>query len=207
MEELYMKKRYGNIVRSYGALAVCAAALLAACGICTIFFTENRYAGMAEGIAGLVFLFAAVILAKKHKEQVSDYLQLVRSDSGAATSNIMANFPVPVLVAHIDGTVGWYNEKLSEMFSNKNLFGGTVEGLFHELKWSDILKAGESFERSVKTGNKNYTIIGRLIKEKTAPSGNADDKYSVYMYFSIKQRKTKSGHCTRMSAPTSLLSA
>lgn len=177
-----MKKRYGHIVRAFGISAVCAATVMIICGVLTVFFNENRYIGVIEGVIGLAFLFAASILGKEHRDRVSDYLQLVRADFGAATSNIMANFPVPIVIAHIDGTIGWYNEGFSEIFSNKNLFGVTVEGIFHELKWSEILKAGESFERNIVIGSKSYTITGRLVKEKTAPSGNADDKYSVYMY-------------------------
>ncbi len=189
-----MKKRYGHIVRSYGIIAVCSAVLLLACGVLTVFFTENRYIGVIESLAGLALLFTAAVIGKKHRDRVSDYLQLVRTDSGAATANIMASFPIPILMAHIDGTVGWYNDRLSEMFSNRNLFNSTVESIFPDLKWSEVLKAGESFERSVRAAGKIYTVMGRLVREKTPPSGNADDKYSVYMYLLDKTEETEIRH-------------
>ena len=189
-----MKKRYGQIVRSYGALTVCAAGLITVCGIFTIFFTDRHYFGALEGLIGLLLLFAAVVLTKNNRQRISDYLQIIRSDYGYAASDIMSSFPVPILMAHIDGTIGWYNDELAKIAPNKKLSGGTAEGAFHEIKWSEILKSGENFERSVSVGNKTYTVIGRLVKEKALPSEHSEDKYSVYMYFLDKTEETEIRH-------------
>ena len=189
-----MKKRYGQIVRSYGALTVCAAGLITVCGIFTIFFTDRHYFGALEGLIGLLLLFAAVVLTKNNRQRISDYLQIIRSDYGYAASDIMSSFPVPILMAHIDGTIGWYNDELAKIAPNKKLSGGTAEGAFHEIKWSEILKSGKNFERSVSVGNKTYTVIGRLVKEKALPSEHSEDKYSVYMYFLDKTEETEIRH-------------
>ena len=186
-----MKKRYGRIVRYYAALSVCVAAALTLCGIFTAFFTADIYVGAVECSAGIIALVTASVLGKMRKVQMTDFLHSVRSDSGAAATDIVSSFPAPMLMAHIDGTIGWYNELFSELFTDKNLFGATVESIFPELKWGEILKKGAEIEANIRINEKFYTIIGRLVKEKTSVSDSDEDKYSVYMYLFDKTDETE----------------
>ncbi len=186
-----MKKRYGRIVRGYGALTLCVAAALILCGILTVLFYDAVYLGAAECCAGAGALVTAAVLGKIRKVQMTDFLRSVRTDHGATASNIVSSLPSPMLMAHIDGTVGWYNERFSELFSGKDLFGSTVESIFPQLKWGEILKKGAGFDVNVKLFDKFYTIVGRLVKEKISPSDSDEDKYAVYMYLFDKTDETK----------------
>ena len=102
-------------------------------------------------------------------------------NSNSVSSNVMGSVPIPVVVTHIDGSVFWYNEKFSELFSNKDLFGISVETIIYDLKWSDVLKSASFYEKQVKVGENKYSLLAHTIQNKT--SGISDeDKVSVYIY-------------------------
>ncbi|MCI5604969.1 MAG: DHH family phosphoesterase [Clostridia bacterium] len=177
-----MKKRYGHIVRYYGALASVSSILLVLIGA-MCFAVEKSIAGISGIAAGIILLICAIVLRVKRKKQITEFLHTVLEENDSVAVNVMASFPIPMVVAHIDGSVRWYNERFSELFANKNLFGTMLEGIVPELRWSTILKDGNNISREIKINKNEYNVKGYMIKDHDAGGSDPEDRYSVYLYF------------------------
>ncbi|MGN0150527.1 MAG: hypothetical protein ACI4C7_09810, partial [Clostridia bacterium] len=177
-----MKKRYGHIVRYYGALALISSILLVLIGA-MCFAVEKSIAGISGVAAGIILLICAIVLRVRRKKQITEFLHTVLEENDSVSVNVMARFPIPMVVAHIDGSVRWYNERFSELFANKNLFGTMLEGILPELRWSTVLKDGNNISREIKINKNEYNVKGYMIKDRGAEVSDPEDRYSVYLYF------------------------
>ncbi len=175
-----MKKYYGQITKSYTKTAIISALLLII-GAVLFFVTENKIVILLEAAAGAGIAAAVIILNYKRRYSVNNFLSLMAKSSNTVSANVMGSVPIPVVVAHIDGSVFWYNEKFSEMYSNKDLFGISIETIISDIKWSEILKSTAYYEKRVKIGDNRYSLIAHTIQNKS--SGITDeDRLSVYIY-------------------------
>lgn len=175
-----MRKYYGQITKSYTKAAVISALLLII-GAVLFFVTKNEIVILLEAVSGAGIFGTVLLLNRRRRESVNKFLAMMAKNSNSVSSNVMGSVPIPVVVTHIDGSVFWYNEKFSELFSNKDLFGISVETIIYDLKWSDVLKSASFYEKQVKVGENKYSLLAHTIQNKT--SGISDeDKVSVYIY-------------------------
>lgn len=175
-----MRKYYGQITKSYTKAAVISALLLII-GAVLFFVTKNEIVMLLEAVSGAGIFGTVLLLNRRRRESVNNFLAMMAKTSNSVSSNVMGSVPISVVVTHIDGSVFWYNEKFSELFSNKDLFGISVETIIYDLKWSDVLKSASFYEKQVKVGENKYSLIAHTIQNKT--SGISDeDKISVYIY-------------------------
>lgn len=175
-----MKKHYGQITKSYTKTAIISALLLII-GAVLFFVTESKIVILSEAVLGAVILLAVLILNRRRKDSVNNFLSLMAKNSNAVSSNVMGSVPMPVVVVHIDGSVFWYNERFSKLFSNKDLFGISIETIISDIKWGEVLKSASFYEKRVKIGKSRYLLIANTIKNKTS-AVIEEDKVSVYIY-------------------------
>ena len=135
-----MRKYYGQITKSYTKAAVISALLLII-GAVLFFVTKNEIVILLEAVSGAGIFGTVLLLNRRRRESVNNFLAMMAKNSNSVSSNVMGSVPIPVVVTHIDGSVFWYNEKFSELFSNKDLFGISVETIIYDLKWSDVLNS------------------------------------------------------------------
>lgn len=175
-----MKKHYGQITKSYTKTAIISALLLII-GAVLFFVTESNLVIAAEALAGIIVLCSVMILNRRRKESVNNFLLLMAKNSNTVSSNVMGSVPIPVVVAHIDGSVFWYNERFSQLFSNKDLFGISIETIISDVKWGEVLKSASFYEKRVKIGDSKYSLIAHTIQNKNS-GVIEEDKVSVYIY-------------------------
>ena len=132
-----MKKRYGKTGYSYTGISVLSTVLLIICGIAAAVY-RNAASGFAGAAAGIVLLCVLCILVHKRKELMRRYLQIIAHDSGAMSANSLGRLPIPMIIVNVDGTIKWYNEKFSDLFDNRDMFGSLFESVISEIKWNDI---------------------------------------------------------------------
>ncbi|MCH5210951.1 MAG: DHH family phosphoesterase [Oscillospiraceae bacterium] len=173
-----MKKNYGQITKTYTRAAFISALLLIAGGVFAL-FDYNRIAGFAEISAGIVIFILLVVIGQRRKDSISKYLDIIAKNTNVISSNLMGSFPIPVVVTHIDGSIHWYNEMFSEMFSNKDLFDMKIETVITGIKWGEVLKTPSNYEKHIRIGEKKYSLIANTIQNNEA---DTDDRLSVYIY-------------------------
>lgn len=176
-----MKKHYGQITKIFAHAALISASLLILGGIAVI-LTEKQYIGIAEIIAGIALFVLVSILQSGKKESVNNYLDILAKNTNTTSSNLIGAFPIPTAVAHIDGTIHWYNDKFSELFMNRNLFETKIDLILSDIKWGEVLKNAPYYEKYIKIDSGRYNFIASTIKNKQLSSAENEDKVSVYIY-------------------------
>ena len=176
-----MKRYYGQIIKNYSKAAYISAALMIICGI-LFYLTEFKVFILAEGIFGVIIFVAVVFMNKRRKESIRSYLNIITKNSGTVSTNVIAGVPVPVGVAHIDGSLCWYNDKFSDLFCNKKLFDVKIETIIPDIKWGEILKSSSHYEKKICIDNKRFMFIANIVRNKLSSGAEDEDKVSVYIY-------------------------
>lgn len=176
-----MKKRYGQIIGYYSALAYTAAGFLVAGGALCLWL-DNRTAAAVVAAAGIITGGCVAFMRLKRRKKIAEFLSMISEENDSVSVNAMSSLPIPMIVAHIDGSIRWYNECFSALIDNKDLFGKMIESIIPDIRWGSVLKDANNIDRNISLGGKQYRILGKTIKDRIEIS-TEEDKYSVYMYF------------------------
>ena len=177
-----MIKRYGQTMRSLINICLVFSILLLASGIYYIFKNE-LIVGAIEAAVGFFVAVYFIIFSRKRKTSVNNYVRLLGKDNKPVSSNILMSFPIPMVVAHIDGSIRWYNGEFSELMDNVDMFEQMVEKIIPGIKWSNILKTAGNINMELVLNGKTYRVIGNMIKDRTDAAYEDEDKASIYLYF------------------------
>lgn len=176
-----MNKHYGQMTKTYTRAAVISALLLILCGI-LFYATDTVIVSTVQIIAGFLVLGSVIILKNQRKTNINAFLNQLAKGASYVSANLMGSFPIPVVVANIDGSINWYNEKFSELFFGRDLFETNVGDIISDVKWGEILKSSDAYEKNVEINDMKYQLIAKTIKNKHVTSAEDVDKVSVYIY-------------------------
>lgn len=177
-----MGKRYGQTMRFLLTAGLLLSVLLLASGVVYV-IKSNVYVGFADIGIGLIAAVAFILLCQKRKRTVTDYVRLLGTENNPVSSNIMSSFPIPMVVAHMDGSIRWYNGRFSELMDNEDLFERMLERVIPDIKWSNLLKNAANIDMNVNIKDKKYHVIGNMLKDRSQSAVLDEDKASFYLYF------------------------
>lgn len=185
-----MGKQYGQTMRFLGTMSIVLSLLLIISGLVCI-FTERIYAGFGDILIGFVAAVYFIVLTHRRRAAISDYIKILGKENNPVSSNIMSSFPIPMVVAHIDGSIRWYNGRFSELMDNEDMFGRMIEKIVPGIKWSNILKSASNIDINIEIRGKKYRVIGNMLKDRSASAVLDEDKSSIYLYFIDKTVETE----------------
>lgn len=177
-----MNKRYGQTMRFLTAASLVLAVITIAGGVLCM-FSDFRYAGIVQTVIGAAAAVYFIVRMRRRRAVMSDYARILGSENNPVSSNIMASFPIPMVVAHIDGSVRWYNGRFSELMDNEDMFERMLEKLVPGIKWSNILKNASNIDMELTIRGRQYRIIGNMLKDRSQTAVADEDKSSIYLYF------------------------
>lgn len=177
-----MIKRYGQTMRFLAIAALVLSVLLAAGGVVCL-ISGQIYAGAAETFIGTAAAIYFAVLGNNRKKLIKDYTRLLGSENGPVSSNVMANFPIPMVVTHVDGSIRWYNERFSQLMDKKDMSEYMLEKILPQIKWSVILKNASNIDIEITVAGKKYHVVGSMLSDKAHSSTAAEDRSSIYLYF------------------------
>ncbi|HIT85844.1 MAG TPA: DHH family phosphoesterase [Candidatus Ornithomonoglobus intestinigallinarum] len=177
-----MNKRYGQTMRFLTAASLVLAVITIAGGVLCM-FSDFRYAGIVQTVIGAAAAVYFIVRMRRRRAVMSDYARILGSENNPVSSNIMASFPIPMVVAHIDGSVRWYNGRFSELMDNEDMFERMLEKLVPGIKWSNILKSASNIDMELTIRGRQYRIIGNMLKDRSQTAVADEDKSSIYLYF------------------------
>lgn len=175
-----MDKRYGRIPRIWCAMVWVLSAVMLTAGI-TLFYTDGLWLSAVLIGCGAAAFAASSMLSVIRKKTMEKFLEIVAGHDGEITSNILSVFPIPILVANVDGSIRWHNTCMTALFGGKGLAGLQVANVIDEVKWGDVLKTKDEYKKDVVIEGRHYELTGKFVKEKT-PSADSREVYSVYIY-------------------------
>ncbi len=151
-------------------LLLCAAATFA---------VGEIWLGVAEMLLFLLLLSLSLSLKKRRDSDIREYVQRINAHLDSATKDTLANFPFPMVVAHLDGKVSWYNRGFADIVGGESLFERYLNEVFEDLSWSDVLRMQEGISLSVAFCGRRYSVMGSIIK----PDPKREKEYLVLLYW------------------------
>lgn len=120
----------------------------------------------------------------KRQKEIVKYIENLNLNINTATKDTLLNFPMPLVLVQLDGTVIWYNSSFKKVFKDKNLLDIKIQEIVPDIDLGIYLNSskntGQSVSSHVALMEKSYNVLGNFIKIE-----DKDDyeNYSVLLYF------------------------
>ncbi len=163
------------------------------CAVITYFLSGDeislKYLALAEAVLFIGLIVLKIMEKRRHIADVSDYAMQLNTHMDTATKESLVNFPFPMVMAHLDGKVSWYNQGFAKIVDGQVLFEKYISEIVTDLKWSDVLRMHEGISIDVTYNEKVYKVMGSIIK----PDSKKDGEYLVLLYWldETEQREIK----------------
>ncbi len=121
----------------------------------------------------------------KRKEAITSYIENLNFNIDTTTKDTLLNFPMPLVVTELDGSIVWYNSSFKKISEQRDVFEEVIKTFVDELN-TDKLKA-EGITDSTASISKQVALNGRHYKvlcnmagfEKKSVTGS----YILILYF------------------------
>ncbi len=147
------------------------------------------YLAIMEAIVFVVLIMLKFLEKKRRLSDVSDYVSQLNKHMDTATKESLVNFPFPMVVAHLDGKVSWYNQGFAKIVEGEVLFEKYLSEVITGLKWSDVLRMHEGISLTVNYRQRIYSVMGSIIKPDSKKE--KEGEYLVLLYWLDETEKKK----------------
>jgi len=146
----------------------------------------NVYLAVAELfiIAGLIVAFVFDRVSREQK--ISKYLKHINNYIDSSAKGYMYNFPLPITVLDLTGTVIWCNEKFSAIYGAE-VIECPISEIAREIQILKILEDKDNILFDVNKNGEHYRVVGNIVE-----TGEPKEKeYSVVLYWINKTDEIK----------------
>lgn len=135
-------------------------------------------------IPGYLLLILLIIynFRTKYRRQrdITKYIENLTFNIDSASKDTLLNFPMPLVVLELDGTIIWYNQKFRRIFNGEQLLENTISSFIEELHPYSLLNEQTNILKEIKINETYYRVLGNFIeiKERTDITN-----YILLLYF------------------------
>lgn len=136
--------------------------LLVVLALAVALLLYNPWAGSIGLVLFAYLLYYNRIMRYRRTKEVTKYIENLNFHVESATKDTLLNFPLPLVVVEVDGTIIWNNTSFGKLFTI-NLLGEKIQSLVEDLEPSDLIEE-DSISKQVSVGERKYTVLGNVIK-------------------------------------------
>lgn len=100
----------------------------------------------------------------KRQKDITKYIENLTFNIDTATKDTLLNFPMPLVVIELDGTIIWYNSNFRKIFDGQHLLDRAIGAFIEELDPGSIIDSSGKVTKDVQINDKNFTVLGNYIK-------------------------------------------
>lgn len=115
----------------------------------------------------------------RHRE-ITKYIENLTFNIDTATKDTLLNFPMPLAVVELDGTIIWYNSSFRKIFDGEQLLEKTIHSFIKDLNPNTISNETMNFSKEVIINNRNYHVLGNFVKVDNKIN---EDGFIMLLYF------------------------
>ncbi len=134
-------------------------------------------------VPGYVLLVFLVIYNYKsthiRNREITKYIETLTFNIDCATKDTLLNFPMPLVLAELDGTTVWYNSSFKGIFQNDTIQQETVAGLISDLKPQIMEGDSINISSEITINSRHYSVLGNLVK---LDDSNNEESVIVMLY-------------------------
>lgn len=140
------------------------------------------------GILGYLFFFVLLfynfrINYRRQKDAIK-YIENLTFNIDSASKDTLLNFPMPLVVAELDGTIIWYNQKFRRIFKGQDILENTISSLISDFNPNSLIgnknKVTSEVSSEIKINDTNYRVLGNFVKYQ---GRNNVTEYILLLYF------------------------
>ncbi len=121
-------------------------------------------------IPGYLLLILLIIynFRTKYRRQrdITKYIENLTFNIDSASKDTLLNFPMPLVVLELDGTIIWYNQKFRRIFNGEQLLENTISSFIEELHPYSLLNEQTNILKEIKINETYYRVLGNFIEIK-----------------------------------------
>lgn len=133
-----------------------------------------------------IFLMFIVLLynyfrrVRHRQKELTRYIENLTFNIDAATKDTMRNFPMPLAVLELDGSIIWYNSPFKEIFTGKDLLENTINSLVKGFNTGELKDKNLNIEKQITVNNIHYKVLGNIVNFN---EGSDKKDYILLLYF------------------------
>jgi len=131
----------------------------------------------------VIFLFLVYYNYRSNyvrRKDITRYIENLTFNIDRATKDTLLNFPMPLVVLEVDGTIIWYNSSSKEIFGGIELLEKTIHSFVEELNPNNIRSEQNNFSKEIIIENRNYNVLGNFVKVDRRIDS---DEFILLLYF------------------------
>lgn len=114
------------------------------------------------------------------QREITKYIENLTFNIDSAAKDTLLNFPMPLVVLELDGTIIWYNSSFRKIFDGEALLEKTIHSFIEELSPESLTSGISNISREIVVNSKHYSVLGNFVKIDK----KADNKsYILMLYF------------------------
>lgn len=122
----------------------------------------------------------------KRKAEISSFIENLNFNIDTATRDTLMNFPMPLVITEMDGSIIWYNSTFGDIPDQGDVFEETVRSIVKDLKNNELqpenLKKNPTrISKRVDMNGRHYTVLGSIARRD--PDPNSAEAYMLILYF------------------------
>ncbi|MCX7923018.1 MAG: DHH family phosphoesterase [Clostridia bacterium] len=133
------------------------------------------------GYAVLIFLVYYNFKSNHiRRKEITKYIENLTFNIDTATKDTLLNFPMPLVVIELDGTIVWYNSYFRRIFDGEDLLEKTINSFAEELHPDKLVDEMPNISRDIIINGRHYSVLGNFVKtdEKSEAAS-----YILMLYF------------------------
>jgi Predicted signaling protein consisting of a modified GGDEF domain and a DHH domain len=147
--------------------------------VIAITFMHWQYAIPGYVLLGFL-VFYNVRSGSKRRNEITKYIENLTLNIDTATKDTLLNFPMPLVVTDLDGTIIWYNSSFKKIFEGVELLEKTISTFVDDLHPNTLAGDNVNISKQVTINGMHYKILCNFAKiDKKSEIGD----YILILYF------------------------
>ncbi|RCX21030.1 c-di-AMP phosphodiesterase-like protein [Anaerobacterium chartisolvens] len=113
------------------------------------------------------------------QKEITKYIENLTLNIDTATKDTLLNFPMPLVVIELDGTIIWYNSSFRKIFEGQQLFERTIGSFAEELHPENLISDRTNISKETVINGRHYSVLGNIVKIDEKSSSN---EYILLLY-------------------------
>ncbi|MCX8129885.1 MAG: DHH family phosphoesterase [Clostridia bacterium] len=113
------------------------------------------------------------------QREITRYIENLTFNIDSATKDTLLNFPMPLVVVELNGTIIWYNSSFRKIFDGEELLEKTISSFVGELHPENLIDEKTNICKEIEINNRHYCVLGNIAKVEDK---NNKDEYILLLY-------------------------
>jgi c-di-AMP phosphodiesterase-like protein len=116
----------------------------------------------------------------KRKVEIASYIENLNFNMDATTKDTLLNFPMPLVVSEVDGSIIWYNSSFRKIAEEEEALEKAVKSLVSEIKPENLQDNSASITRQLVLNGMHYKVLCNFARHEKRQDGS---EYILILYF------------------------